>query len=72
MFSTVVKMSTTGDFTYKHMNDYCFERLNKMPLLILHMIYHMIPIIIRELNTFGNVYTIINLISILDIIIIIQ
>ena len=56
-----LKMSTSMDFTLpiKHMNDYHFERLNKMPFLILHLIYHIKTIIIRQLITYINVYTII-------------
>ena len=42
MFGTVVKMSTTWEINLliETMNDYHFERLDKMPFLILHMIYH--------------------------------
>ena len=61
MFGTVVKMSTTRVFTLliKDINDYDFKRSNKMPFLILHMIYHINIIIIRQVNTYINVYTII-------------
>ena len=62
MFGIVVKMSTTMDINLliKTMNDYHFERSNKMLFLILHMIYCIIIIIIiRKLNTYINVYEII-------------